>query len=88
MFDFQPNYFNPTFKVNGYDVLDSDPGEAIGMPIPFHIQPYKPLAKGQKISSVEAFGRAAQEVNGQFVVYPAFCFAEFILMSYDPTKQL
>lgn len=87
MFDYQPNYFNPVFLVNGQDVLDSDPGESVGMPIPFHVDLYKPLATGgQKISSIEAFGRAAQDVNGQFVVYPAFCFAIFILMNRELKK--
>lgn len=85
MFDFQPNYFNPQFKVSGRDILDSDPGEAVGMPIPFQVQPYKPLAQGsQKISGIEVFGRAAQNVNGEFVVYPAYCFAEFIIMNTNP----
>lgn len=88
MFDFQPNYFNPQFKVGGRDIFDSDPGEPVGMPIPFQVQPYKPLTQGgQKISSIELFGRAAQNVNGQFVVYPAFCFAEFIVMNTNPFPQ-
>lgn len=89
MFDYQPNYFNPTFRVNGLDILDSDPGAPVGMPIPFHLGDlFKPLAQGgQKISSIEAYGRAAQDVNGQFVIYPAFCFAIFILMNSDPSKR-
>jgi hypothetical protein len=77
MFDYQPNYFNPVFRVNGTDILQSDPGEPVGMPIPFHIEPYRPL---DKVNSIEISARAAQEVNGQFVVYPAFAFAVFYLM--------
>jgi hypothetical protein len=77
MFDYQPNYFNPQFKVNGVDILQSNPGEPFGLPIPTQIRYRRPLGK---VSSIEITGRAAQEVNGEFVVYPAYAFAILIVM--------
>jgi hypothetical protein len=77
MFDYQPNYFNPMFLVNGPDILQSNPGEPYGLPIPFQVRYRRPLGK---VSSMEVYGRAAQEVNGEFIIYPAFAFAILIVM--------
>lgn len=77
MFDYQPNYFNPQLKVGGTDIFQNNPGEPVGFPIPFQAEYRRPLGK---VSSLECYGRAAQEVNGQFVIYPAYAMGIFIVM--------
>lgn len=77
MFDFQPNFFRPQFRVNGVDYFKNFPVRlTYGFPIPFATEPYKPLGR---VSSIECFGSAAQFVNGRYQVYPIFTWAELVL---------
>lgn len=85
MFDFQPNFFAPNFKVNGTDQFGSlrVGASGVGFPMPYQILPFVSLAN---VQNIQVSARCAQKVEVsagtfKYVPYNVYCHAEFILFN-------